>query len=52
MLNQNNKFVLAAVNSLVFSFDKETKDLCNDSSMLVALDRFSAWIDSTVGQQK
>lgn len=51
MLNQNNKFVLAAVNSLVFSFDKEIKDLCNDSSMLVALDRYKPWIEDTIRQQ-
>ncbi len=52
MLNQNNKLELAAVNSLVYSTETKAKDLCNDSSMLVALDRYSTWIESTVEQQK
>ncbi len=52
MLNQNKKLELAAVNSLVYSTEVNVKDLCNDSSMLVVLDSYSAWIESTVSQQK
>lgn len=52
MRNQNNKLELAAVNSLVYSTESGVKDLCNDSSMLVSLDQFTSWIESTLEQHK
>ena len=51
MLNQDNKLVLTAVNSLVYSATAGVTDLCNDSSMLVVLGNYKSWIEDTIRQQ-
>ena len=51
MLNQDSKLVLTAVNSLVYTTTTGVTDLCNDSSMLVVLDKYIQWIEDTIRQQ-